>query len=75
VVLDQLGNVKYFIALDLASGYQIPMTESDEGKTAFSIAYGHYEFNRMLFGLKNAPITFQNSLMNSNTQESQSVEV
>jgi len=29
-ILDQLGNVKYFTTLDLASGYyQIPITESD----------------------------------------------
>ena len=59
-ILDQLGGSKYFSILDLASGFhQIPMDQDSKAKTAFSTPYAHLEFNRMPFGLKNAPATFQ----------------
>jgi hypothetical protein len=63
-ILDQLGKAKYFTCLDMVSGYhQIPVHLNDKEKTAFSTDKGHYEFNRMCFGLKGAPATFQR-LMN-----------
>lgn len=64
-ILDQLGNSKYLTTLDLASRYhQIPMVNKDKEKTAFFTSHGHFEFNRMPFGLKNALATFQ-QLMNT----------
>jgi hypothetical protein len=63
-ILDRLGRARYFSALDCASGYyQVPVAEEDRVKTAFSTATSHFEFLKMLFGLKSAPSTFQR-LMN-----------
>lgn len=58
-ILDKLAGSAIYSVIDCKSGYwQVNIQEDCRRYTAFSSAEGHFEFNKMPFGLKNAPAMF-----------------
>lgn len=59
-LLSHLHGAKIFSTIDVSNAYyQCGIKESHKQFTAFSTRKGHFEFNRMPFGLCGAPFTFQ----------------
>lgn len=60
-ILDSLSGNKYLSVLDMKSGcHQIEREEQHKERTAFTVGpLGLFEFNKMSFGLANAPATYQ----------------
>ncbi|KAG0435937.1 Retrovirus-related Pol polyprotein from transposon opus [Dictyocoela muelleri] len=62
-ILASLKGSAFFSVIDLNQGYyQIKISEEDREKTGFMIMNKKYVFNRMPFGLCNAPATFQKAM-------------
>ena len=63
-MLDRLAQKGWYCFLDGYSGYnKISISPEDQEKTTFTCPYGTFAFKRMLFGLCNAPATFQRCMM------------
>lgn len=64
-IFDALAGATIFSKMDAKSGYhQIDLAERDKEKTAFSCKLGTFEYNKMPFGLVNAPAIFQRVMDN-----------
>ncbi|POM77020.1 Reverse transcriptase, partial [Phytophthora palmivora] len=65
-LLDDLDKVLWYRSLDMASGFWVvPMTDRARSISAFITPFGLFDWNRMPFGLKNAPQIYQRLLDNA----------
>ena len=64
--MESMVGAQYFSCIDLKSGFwQVKMSEKAHQYTAFTVGnMGVYEFLHMLYGLCNAPATFQRLMQN-----------
>ena len=60
-----LAGSKFFTVLDAFSGFwQISIYEPHRQKIGFSVPGGHFEFNRLPYGISNSPASFQRLMDN-----------
>ncbi|KAE9355050.1 hypothetical protein PF008_g4245 [Phytophthora fragariae] len=65
-LLEDLDKVLWYCSLDMASGFWVvTMTDRARAISAFITPFGLFEWNRMPFGLKNAPRIYQRMLDNA----------
>ena len=66
--VSSLFGSKYFSVLDCYSGFwQVSIKEDHKERMGFSVPFGHYEFNRLPFGLLNSPANFHISALTTVT--------
>ena len=61
-IFDTIGEAQaqIFTVLDLRSGFwQLPLDPKTKDRTAFTVHSGNFQFKKLPFGLKNAPMSFQ----------------
>ncbi|GMF53729.1 unnamed protein product [Phytophthora fragariaefolia] len=65
-LLEDLDKVLWYCALDMASGFWVvSMTKRARKISAFITSFGLFEWTRMPFGLKNAPLIYQRLIDNA----------
>ena len=64
-LLDNFDKTMWFLSLDMASGFwAVQMTQRAKEISAFLCPLGHFQWVRMPFGLKNAPLVYQQVIDN-----------